>query len=202
MKIIRSAILLIIPCFIACNGNSSKVVKTEDEIRYADSIAALDEMLEEMSQSGQKINTVLEEYFAKYPNSFDNDIQREKAGKDLHSILKEYLKNNPAFLSDIPVEFVSIDKAKSSDNNGYKYLVSFTRSSLIRTGNYAISFRIITSLNEEEASKLKDNNEYYIKGDFVDFAEKKTLSIGLNVFAEKEIEIGGIFLKNPTVTPK
>lgn len=153
-----------------------------------------------MNRGGQKINAVLDEYFTKYPNRFDNDIQREKAGKELHSILKEQLKNNPDFLSDIAVEFASIDKVKSSDNKGYKYLVSFSRSSLNNTGNYAISFKIITSLNEEDASKLKDNNKYYVKGDFIDLAEKKSLGVRLNTFDEKTIEIGGVFLKNPIIT--
>lgn len=199
MKITKIAILLIIPCFISCSGNSSKTVKSKEDILKADSIAAVHAMLQEMSRGGQQINTVLDEYFTKCPNSFDNDIQREKAGKELHSILKEQLKNNPDFLSDIPVEFASIDKVKSSDNKGYKYLVSFSRSSLTNTGNYAISFKIITSLNEEDASKLKDNSKYYVKGDFIDLTEKKSISIRLNAFDEKTIEIGGVFLKNPTI---
>lgn len=200
MKITKIAILLIIPYFISCSGNPSKTVKSEEENLKADSIAAVHAILEEMSRGGQQINAVLDEYFTKYPNSFDNDIQREKAGKELHSILKEQLKSNPDFLSDIPVEFASIDKVKSSDNKGYKYLVSFYRSSLTNTGNYAISFKIITSLSEEDASKLKDNSKYYVKGDFIDLAEKKSISISLDVFDEKAIEIGGVFLKNPIIT--
>lgn len=202
MRITKAAILLIIPCFISCNGsNSSKTVKSEEDILKEDSIAAVHAILQEMSEGGQKINAVFDEYFTEHPNSFNNDIQREKAGKELHSILKEQLKNNPDFLSDIAVEFASIDKVKSSDNTGYKYLVSFNRSSLNNTGNYAISFKIITSLNEEEASKLKDNHKYYVTGDFIDLAEKKTVEVRLNTFDEKTIEIGGIFLKNPIITP-
>lgn len=205
MRITRIAILLIIPCFISCNANSSQTAKSEtvkskEDILKEDSIAAVDEMLQEMIRGGQQINAVLDEYFTKCPNSFDNDIQRKKAGKELHSILKEQLKNNPGFLSDIPVEFASMDKVKSSDNKGYKYLVSFYRSMITKTGNYAISFKIITSLSEEDASKLKDHSKYYIKGDFIDLAEKESVSIELDIFDDKTIKIGGIFLKNPTIT--
>lgn len=212
MRITRIAILLIIPCFISCNSNSpqtaklkairsqtvkSETVKSRESILKADSIAAV---LQEMLRGGRQITVVLDEYFTKCPNCFDNDIQKEKACKELHSILKEQLKKNPGFLSDIPVEFVFMNKVKSSDNKGYKYLASFYRNTSIYTGNYAISFKIITSLSEEDASKLKDYSKYYIKGDFIDFAEKKLVRIGVDMFDKKTIEIGEIFLKNPTIT--
>ena len=213
MKLIKYVIILIIPCLFSCNGNSNKADKSNDEttensnnlsdadMRAADSIAAVQAMLAEENAGGEKINAFLDEYFSKHTNSFDNDIQRKKAGKELHALLKEKLKSDPNFLSDIPVELSSMDKAQSSDGKGYKYLISFNRSSLSRTGNYYISFKIITTLSEQDAANLKDNSKYYVKGDFVDFSEKKEFKIGLNVFKDKEIEIGGIFLKNPTVTP-
>ena len=105
------------------------------------------------------------------------------------------------FLSDIAVRFASMDKVKSTDNKGYKYLISFTCSSLQKTGKYNISFRIITALDEEEASNLIDNQKYYIQGKFISLSEKESINIRLDVFDDKTIEIGSIFIKEPIVTP-
>ena len=204
MKITKSALIFIIPGLISCYGNASKTTNSNDtnyDILYNDSIAAVEDMLREGEEYGEKINAFLNEYISKHPDCFNNNIQREKAGKELHSLLKEKFESDPDFISDIPVEFAAIKKAKSSDNKGYKYLTSFTCSSLYRTGKYNISFSIITALSEEEASKLIDNNKYNIKGNFVDFSEKKSIKIGINTFDEKTIEIGGIFLKEPVITP-
>ena len=126
---------------------------------------------------------------------------KEKAGKELRSLLEKELENNPDFLSDIAVKFASMDKVKSTDNKGYKYLISFTCSSLQKTGKYNISFRIITALDEEEASNLIDNQKYYIQGKFISLSEKESINIRLDVFDDKTIEIGSIFIKEPIVTP-
>lgn len=88
-----------------------------------------------------------------------------------------------------------------SHNKGYKYLISFTCSSLQKTGKYNISFRIITALDEEEASNLIDNQKYYIQGKFISLSEKESINIRLDVFDDKTIEIGSIFIKEPIVTP-
>ena len=138
---------------------------------------------------------------SKHPNCFNNDIQRKKAGKELRSLLEKELENSPDFLSDIAVKFASMDKVKSTDNKGYKYLISFTCSSLQKTGKYNISFRIITALDEEEASNLIDNQKYYIQGKFISLSEKESINIRLDVFDDKTIEIGSIFIKEPIVTP-
>ena len=160
-----ATILLIIPCLISCYGNkSSKTTQSNNadyDIRLNDSIAAVNAMLEEGNADGEKINAFLDAYISRHPNCFNNDIQRKKAGKELRSLLEKELENNPDFLSDIAVKFASMDKVKSTDNKGYKYLISFTCSSLQKTGKYNISFRIITALDEEEASNLIDTEVLY-----------------------------------------
>ena len=205
MRITRFVLILAIPFAISCNRNSSKIAKSDDindDIRYTDSIAAVEDLLMEKSREGEKINAFLDEYISKNPNWFNNTIQREKTGKELRALLEKKLKETPDFLSDIPVEFASIDKVKSTDNKGYKYLISFTRSSLDKTGKYYISFRIITAVDEEEkASSLIDNNKYYLKGEFIDFSEKKSFKISTGIFDTEVIEIGSIFIKNPVITP-
>ncbi len=77
----------------------------------------------------EKNKCFLDAYISRHPNCFNNDI-RKKAGKELRSLLEKELENNPDFLSDIAVKFASMDKVKSTDNKGYKYLISFTCSSL------------------------------------------------------------------------
>lgn len=204
MKIAKLVFIFAIPCMVSCSGNSSKVVKCEDvsnDIRFADSIAAVEDLLMINSREGEKINAFLDEYISQHPDWFNNNIQREKTGKELHSLLKKKLKETPDFLSDIPVEFVSIDKVKSNDNTGYKYLVSFSRSVLDQTGNYYLSFKIITAVGEMQALNLIDNNKYYIQGEFIDFSEKKSFKIRKGVFDNEEIEIGSIFIKDPVITP-
>ena len=200
-----ATILLIIPCLISCYGNkSSKTTQSNNadyDIRLNDSIAAVNARLEEGNADGEKINAFLDAYISRHPNCFNNDIQRKKAGKELRSLLEKELENNPDFLSDIAVKFASMDKVKSTDNKGYKYLISFTCSSLQKTGKYNISFRIITALDEEEASNLIDNQKYYIQGKFISLSEKESINIRLDVFDDKTIEIGSIFIKEPIVTP-
>lgn len=203
MKIIRLAFLLIIPCFISCYEKTSKTAKSNDtdyDVSYNDSMAAVEALVGDREADGKNINAFLDEYISKHPNCFNNDIQREKTGKELHPLLKEKLKNNPSFLFDIPVKFAKIQKVKASDNKGYKYLTTFTCSSLRRTGKYNISFTIITALSEEVAATLIDDKEYYIKGSFLDFTEKKSFTIS-KFFDDETIEIGGIFLKDPFIIP-
>lgn len=204
MNIAKYPIFLIMLCLISCQSNSSKKEKSSDinyDTRYTDSIAALEEILQEEKKDGEKINAFLDEYFSKHPNCFDNNIQREKAGKELRSLLMKELKNNPDFLSDIAVKFSSLDKVNSSDRKGYKYLISFNCSSLFSTGKYNISFRIITAVDEQKASNLKDNNKYYVKGEFINLSKKESIKLRLDTFDDKTIEIGDIFIKDPSITP-
>ena len=148
-----ATILLIIPCLISCYGNkSSKTTQSNNadyDIRLNDSIAAVNAMLEEGNADGEKINAFLDAYISRHPNCFNNDIQRKKAGKELRSLLEKELENNPDFLSDIAVKFASMDKVKSTDNKGYKYLISFTCSSLqaavlviLRMSAYIVNLKV------------------------------------------------------------
>ena len=86
-----------------------------------------------------------------------------------------------------------MDKVKSTDNKGYKYLISFTCSNLQKPESIIFLFRIITALDEEEASNLIDNQKYYIQGKFISLSEKESINIRLDVFDDKTIEIREYF---------
>lgn len=205
MNITKYSIILTILCLTSCYSNTPKKEKSSSNLNYnthyIDSIAALENMLLGKKENGKYINAFLDEYFSKHPNCFDNSIQRKKAGKELRSLLITKLKDNPDFLSDIAVKFTLLIEGNSTDNRGNKYLTTFERRSFTSTGKYNISFRIITALNEQEASKLIDNNKYYIKGKFVKLSKKESIDLSVYVGDKKTIEIGDIFIKDPSISP-
>lgn len=127
---------------------------------------------EEIVPTKCNLSELLDDFLGKNWESFNNEVTRKKMAKNLLEQLGQKLKENPDFISDIPVQFTNL-----MDKGNGKYIVKFEHSQYnncpdISTG-FKVAFRIFSVINEEAANKLVDKRLYYIKGKYRGLVEDK-----------------------------
>ena len=120
-----------------------------------------------------------------YPNMYVNDVQNEKFCKCLRKEIDKKLKENNAFLQEIPMQFSMMRKK----NNG-KYALKFecgkytTDDARLNSdnSNISVNFAIFAEMDEDFAATLEEGAKYTITGKYKGYVDRKLTLPSGNVF--------------------
>lgn len=139
---------------------------------------------EEVAPAKCNLSEFLDDFLGKNWENFDNEVARKKMAKNLLEQLGQKLKENPDFISDIPVQFTEL-----MDKGNGKYIVKFEHSQYNNcpeiSAGFKVSFRIFSVVNEDVANKLVDKRLYCIKGKYRGLVEDKIQLPSGNYFYDR-----------------
>lgn len=132
-----------------------------------------------------KVQELIDTMLSKYPNTYVNDVQKERAIKFLRQELNEKLTKDYSFLSEIPMEFRTMLKTEHD-----KYIIKFEcgeyttndRRLISETSQTSIHYAIFAIVNAELASTLEDGAMYILTGEYKGFVDGKLRLPSGNLF--------------------
>lgn len=148
------------------------------------------------------LQKLVRDYFYEHPNTYNNDVTRHRAAKELQKIVLQ----NPSCLFELPYKYNT-----THVHYGYnQYVAEF--GTHLGLSTYLI---VYAKCSEEVALSLVDNGYYYIKGDFVGkITEQKPASnpvlyaIENGIYADalyldkvNTFSLGGFYIENLSVEP-
>ena len=132
-----------------------------------------------------KVQELIDTMLSKYPNTYVNDVQKERAIKFLRQELNKKLTKDYSFLSEIPMEFRTMLKTGHD-----KYIIKFECGEyttndmrlISETSKTAINYAIFAKVNAELASTLEDGAMYILTGEYKGFVDGKLRLPSGNLF--------------------
>lgn len=139
---------------------------------------------------------LFDNFIEKNPNRNKNLISQEDFIKKLQIKYDSFLSKNKNPLDKIPFKFQGL---KKGTNDAYICIFDYDKYSLL-VANTVTKFpdfhlRISSVLSKEQASLLKNNNKYFLKGNLITLKNKNIIKIeNSNLNNTTDVDLGYIYI--------
>lgn len=117
------------------------------------------------------LKSYLDGFIASNKNYLDNQITKDDANNKLKkTFIKDCLGDSIKCISELPLKYEMMLQYGDED----KYVIKFELASTGISYAYDVTFLVLSVVNKETASKLKDECLYYIYGSCYDFANSRS----------------------------
>lgn len=125
--------------------------------------------VENISPLKMKLTSFLDTFYLQHSKCIANDIRRQDDGRALFLDCLSFLKDDPGFVSELPMKFEGLLEYEKGDSCLVKFSYSYywlcnNLEKYEASKDYQTSFQLYSIIGREQASYLIDNNLYFISG--------------------------------------